>query len=146
MLLGKIQSDTIEERLGRIWQSNGAIYFISMRQLLESDRKLKTLLHVKYSLISVVDIENSDIEKAVKENRCVNQDAIFKEEMLFGEMMFNKLPNENYIGLTYYVTGYCCRSLVRSSKCEHCKHATDADISDTTKACCLKVRTNFSSN
>ena len=62
-LLGKIQSDMIKGRIGRIPQLGGANYFISTCQLLESDQKLKTLSLVKCSHISV-----SDIEKAVKEN------------------------------------------------------------------------------
>ena len=41
VLLRKIQSDSIEGRFGHIRQLSGANYFISMRQLLESDRKLR---------------------------------------------------------------------------------------------------------
>ena len=47
VLLGKIQSDTIEGRFGHIRQLSGANYYISMRQLLESDRKLRTLSLLK---------------------------------------------------------------------------------------------------
>ena len=43
VLLGKIQSDTLEGRFGHIRQLSGANYYISMRKLLESDRKLQTL-------------------------------------------------------------------------------------------------------
>lgn len=37
-------------------------------------------------------------------------------------------PSENDLAVTYYVTGYCCRSLVRPYKCSKCKEATVADI------------------
>ena len=128
VLLGKIKSDTIEGRFGRFRQLSGANYYISMRQLLESDRKLKTLLLVKYSNISV-----SEIEKAVQQNRAANQDSVLQAEMLYGYMRFNHLPDENDIGVIYYVTGYCCRSLVRSNKCEDCKQVTVAAVNDITE-------------
>ena len=51
VLLGKIQSDIIEERFGHIRQLSGANYYISMR--LETNRKLRTLSLLKYSQISV---------------------------------------------------------------------------------------------
>ena len=61
VLLGKIQFDTIEGRFGRICQLSGANYganyYISMRQLLESDRKLRTLSLVKYSRIFISHID-----------------------------------------------------------------------------------------
>ena len=64
VLLNKIQSDTIEGRFGRIRQLSGANYYISMRQLLESDRKLQTLLLVKYSRISISHI--NQVAKSTK--------------------------------------------------------------------------------
>ena len=57
VLLGKIQCDTIEGRFGRICQLSGANYYISMRQLLKSDRKLRTLSLVKFSRISTSHID-----------------------------------------------------------------------------------------
>jgi len=96
-----------------------------MRQLLESDRKLKTLSLVKYSRISV-----TDIEQAVKDNCTPNADSASKAELIYGDMQFNILPTENDVGVIYYVTGYCCRSLVKSNKCEQCKEATITDITE----------------
>ena len=95
-LLGKIQSNTIKGRLGRIHLLNGGNYYISMRQLLESDRKLRTLSLVKYSL------------------------------------QVNILPTDNDVVVIFYVTGYCCKSLVSRNKCAECKDATIAGINEAT--------------
>ena len=124
VLPGKIQADTIEGRFGHIRQLSGANYYISMRQLLESDRKLRTLSLVKHSKISL-----KHIEQAVQPKN-TDDELTIKAEMLFSDLQFNILPTENDLGVIYYVTGYCCRSLVRTNKCEKCKMATVADISD----------------
>ena len=123
VLLGKIQSDAIERRFGHIRQLSGANYFISMRQLLESDRKLRALSLVKYSHISV-----KDIEEAVQAKHSPDYETTSEAEVLYGDLQFNILPNKNDLGVIYYVTGYCCRSLVRTNKCEKCKEATISDV------------------
>ena len=124
-LLGKIQSHTIESRFGRTRQLNGANYFISERQLLESDRKLRTLSLVKYSYISM-----RDIGLAARASHTANHDSIAIAETLYNDIQFNILPTENDLGIIYYVTGYCCRSLVRCNKCDKCKKTTVSDVNN----------------
>ena len=126
VLLGKIQSDTIEGRFGHIRQLSGANYYISMRQLFESDRKLRTLSLLKYSRISV-----NQIEETVKSGEKTDDAVVVKAESLYGDLMFNIKPTDNDFGIIYYVTGYCCKSLVRSNKCERCKEVTTATVSDS---------------
>ena len=125
VLLGHIQSDTIEGRFGHIRQSSGANYFISMRQLYESDRKLRTLSLLKYSQISLREIE--DAAKA-REERTAIQEVIFRAESLYADMSFNIMPTENDVSVIFYVTGYCCRSLAKSNKCDSCKEVTIASV------------------
>ena len=69
VLLGHIQSDTIEGRFGHLRQLSGANYFVSMRQLYESDRKLRTLSLLKYSQIFLKEIE--DAAKAREERTAI---------------------------------------------------------------------------
>ena len=57
VLLGKIQSDMIERRFSRIRQLSGANYYISMRQLQESDRKIRSISLLKYSQIFIAEID-----------------------------------------------------------------------------------------
>ena len=127
VLLGKIQSDTIEGRFGRIRQLSGANYYISMRQLLETDRKLRTLSLVKYSRISI-----SHIDQVAKSTKNVENEVIAKAESLYGDLQFNILPTDNDVVVIFYVTGYCCKSLVSRNKCAECKDATIAGISEAT--------------
>ena len=128
VLLGKIQSDTIEKRFGHIRQLSGANYYISMRQLLESDRKLRTLSLLKYSRISV-----KEIDQAAKEahNPELKEGVTAKSESLYNNLQFKIAPTENDLAVIYYVTGYCCKSLVRSNRCDQCKQATMANINSS---------------
>ena len=124
-MLEHIQSDTIEGQFGHIRQLSGANYFISMRQLYESDRKLRTLSLLKYSQISLKEIE--DAAKA-REERTAIQEVIFRAESLYADMSFNIMPTENNVSVTFYVTGYCCRSLAKSNRCDSCKEITIASV------------------
>lgn len=123
VLPGKIQSDNIEGRFRRIRQLSGANYFISMRQLYESDRKLRAISLLKYSNISITDVEHE-----VKDKKTSNKEIITKAESIQAELLFNILPTDNDTAIIYYVTGYCCRSLVKNNKCNYCKQAMVATI------------------
>ena len=59
VLLGSLQSDALEARFGWLRQLSGANYYISMRQVLESDRKIRVLSLLKFSAISLNDIDDA---------------------------------------------------------------------------------------
>ena len=103
----------------------GKLYFISMRQLYESDRKLRTLSLLKYSQVSLKEIK--DAAKS-REERTAIQEVIFRAESLYADMSFNIMPTENDVSVTFYVTGYCCRSLAKSNRCDSCKDITIASV------------------
>ena len=126
VLLGKIQSDTLEGRFGHFRQLSGANYFISMRQLYESDRKLRALSLVKYSKISLKELDNATKAKVVDQTA---QDTLTKADTIAADLRLNIFPDENDAAIIYYVSGYCCRSLVNGNKCESCKETTVDGIS-----------------
>ena len=103
VLFGQIHSDTIVGRFGHIRQLSEANCFISIRQLYESDRQLRTLSLLKYSQISLKEIK--DVAKA-REDRTAIQEVIFRAESFFADMSFNIIPTENDVSVTFYVTGY----------------------------------------
>ena len=125
ILLGKIQSDNIESRFGHIRQLSGANYYLSMRQLLESDRKLRALSLIKYSKISV-----NQINEAAKTANNATQEVMSKAESLYGDLSLNIFPTKDDATVIFYVTGYCCRSLVRSNKCDKCREVTVAGVEE----------------
>ena len=48
---GHLQSDPIESRFGRYRQMSGANYYISVKQLIESEQKIKVVSLLKHSVI-----------------------------------------------------------------------------------------------
>ena len=98
VLLGHIQSDTIEIRFGHIRQLSGANCFISMRQLCESDRKLRTLSLLKCSQISLKEIKDA---AKTGEERTAIQEVIFRAESLYADMSFNTMPTENDVSVDF---------------------------------------------
>ena len=99
VLLGKIQSDMIERRFSRIPQLSGANCYVSMRQLQQSDRKIRSI-----SQISIAEID------IIVKTKCTSNDKLMDTaEALQAELLFNILPTENDAAVIFYVTGYCCK-------------------------------------
>ena len=59
VLLSHLQSEAIESRFGWLRQLSAASYFISMKQVLDSDRKIRALSLLKFSGLSVKDIDDA---------------------------------------------------------------------------------------
>ena len=126
VLLGKIQSHTIESRFGRIRQLSGANYFISKRQLLKSDRKLRTLSLVKYSHISV-----RDVGQAARASHTADHDSIailWKRFITIFSSISYQLKTISGLCITSLATAV--GSLVRCNKCGKCKKSTISDVNN----------------
>lgn len=117
VLLGQLQSDAIESRFGWLRQLSGANYFISMRQVLEGDRKIRALSLLKYSRLSLEDIDEA-IQTGVpvsKSTDNVTADAIAEA------LQCQKSPSTSELNIIFYVSGAIARSVVRTTRCQHCK-------------------------
>jgi len=99
-----------------------------MQQLYESDRKLRALSLVKYSKVSLKNIDSAS--KPVVEDQAA-QRVIIHADSIAAELNLNILPDENDASVIFYVSGYCCRSLVQTNKCESCKETTIANVDDS---------------
>ena len=112
-----------------------------MRQLQESDRKIRSISLLKYSQIFIAEIE------IIVKTKCTSNNKLMAiTEALQAELLFNILPTENDAAVIFYVTGYCCESMVKSTRCIKCKTATVATIAEfvtplTTTI--LNMQTNF---
>ena len=121
-----MESDSIESRSGHIRLLRGANYYISMRKLLKSNGKLRTLSLVIYSKISI-----EQIEEAAKTIPAVAHDVVSKAESPYGDLCLSTLPflpSENDAVVIFYVTGYCCRLLATLNRYEKCRKAKTADV------------------
>ena len=97
-LLEKIQSDMIERRFSRIRQLSGANYYISIRQPQESDRKTRLISLLKYSQISIAEIN------IIVKTKCTSNNKLMATvEASKAELLFNILPTENDAAVIFYV-------------------------------------------
>src|SRR6218665_2075370 len=100
-------------------QLSGANYYISMRQVLESDRKIRTVSLLKYSKVSL-----SDIDTAIQ---CVasapQSDANLLAEAIADSLTLNYEPTSSDANIILYISGAIARSIVRVTKCNFCKES-----------------------
>lgn len=111
VLTGYLQSDPLESRFGRYRQMSGGNFFISVKQIIESERKIRlsTILH--HSGISLDRINTSDD----------TSDAVEPSDTSFP---IDNLPTvqltESELQVIYYIAGYCAKRVQSNLKCTEC--------------------------
>ena len=119
VLLGSLQSDAIESRFGWLRQLSGANYFISTRQVLESDRKIRALSLLKFSGISLVEIDVVPESESYQSQSDDNKTA----DDILEAVKFCQFPSTSDANVIFYLSGYTCRSIIRTTKCDQCKES-----------------------
>lgn len=114
VLLGKFQTDSLEERFGKYRQLSGAQYHISIRQVFESERKLR-LQHI---------LELPEMEAAA--------DAVAVNDAALEEFDI-EVTDEDYdakaanLPAITYVAGYCAHAAFKKLSCMACKESLMLD-------------------
>lgn len=121
VLLGRLQSDALESRFGWLRQLAGANYFISMRQVVEGDRKIRALSLLKFSKVSL-----SELEVAVQPD-CTGSSSSSEidagADAIAAAVKFNVQPSMSDAHIIFYVSGAISRSIVAATKCDSCREA-----------------------
>lgn len=121
VLLGQISSDPIERRFGQYRQLAGANYFLSVRQFLEAEKKIRLNSLVRFSNLLMGEIK--DIYQEINEE---NRENIQKEAqtlLLSIEMESCEVKaGEGDEAVIYYVGGYIARGLLKKISCLSCQH------------------------
>ena len=97
VLLGKFSSDPIEKRFGQFRQLSGANFFISVRQLLDAEKRIRILSLIRDGKIGYIDIDNRLDDDMVSENATMDLKLEPISELHMSEVDRAKL---------YYVAGY----------------------------------------
>lgn len=131
VLTGKIQTDSLEARFGKYRQMAGSQYHISIRQLLECEKKLRLQSCVKLELLlnsNVIPLKHFDEEdfenfSSIKHNNDLKNLKISVDDNKIDKIK-PLLPVLTYLG------GYCSYSLIKKLKCDQCKDilVLDSDI------------------
>lgn len=134
VLLGQIQSDPIERRFGRIRQMSGANFFISVKQFLDSERKIKihSLLH--HTGLTIADLGKVQEKPASGDDDC---DTAAEEEVktLSQCVDFSMQLEENELNVTYMTGGYAARHVSRTSACADCSTLLTAQNAEDPLLC-----------
>jgi len=128
VLLGYLQSDPIESRFGWLRQLSGANYYISTKQALDSDRKIRAVSLLKFSNISLNEIDSTiQSTNPDTETHSATHDSV--ADQLNDKLTFNYSPTSSDLNIIYYISGYIARSVCRKTRCDHCSEAL-SDSSD----------------
>ena len=121
VLLGQLQSDALESRFGWLRQLSGANYYISVRQVVDSDRKIRAVSLLKFSNISLSDLDTATADNATAAAAASDIDAT--ADVIADVLTLNVEPSASDENIIYYVSGAIARSTVASTKCDHCRES-----------------------
>ncbi|KAG1670642.1 hypothetical protein GQR58_016742 [Nymphon striatum] len=115
ILLGKFQSDIIESRFGWYRQLSGANYFISVKQILESERKIKAASLLRFSGLSELNSACDDHPECELEQQEIDNFVCHLNDEGFVD---TDLGDRNAV---FYVAGALVRSIIRNNGCTSCR-------------------------
>jgi hypothetical protein len=120
VLLGRINSDIIERRFGRYRQLAGANYFLSVRQFLEAEKKIRIKCLVKFDKMALKDIT----KMFGASSETTETEIQSSSSLLLGVLTIDNLSRgfnaDGAEGVVFYIAGYIARSLLKKEKCDSC--------------------------
>ena len=128
VLLGKIQSDRLEGRFGKLRQLNGGNLFASVRQILEAERSLKI------KNLALLDLSLSEIRDLFQDSEAEHQSRVeasaekLLESVQTGQSIEVPTQLQNSVeNILFYVGGYFSRTISQQQNCQSCKKLLVSD-------------------
>lgn len=87
-----------------------------MRQVLEGDRKIRAVSLLKFSGISLADIDS-----AIQSEHDASVLDAAAADIIVNSLLFNQIPSTSDANILYYISGAIARSVVRVTKCDDCR-------------------------
>ena len=133
VLTGKFMSDPIEGRFGWYRQVNGGNFFMSVKQVLEAEKKIRSLSLLQHqALVSAVGMTDLDGVPLTESDISATEDVSWLIDFL-STISLDDL-SEVDANIAFFVSGYIARSVVRR-RCSGCmdllvKHDDAPQIQD----------------
>lgn len=123
VLPGKLLSDPIEGRFGWYRQVNGGNFYVSVKQILLAEKKIRCLsLFDQQTLLSATTM---DTDKLAIFNFPLSNipitDTLWLVEFFRSISLDDDVPISESV-VVYFVSGYIARSIIRRRKCLSCKN------------------------
>ncbi len=119
VLLGKFQSDPIEKRFSWLRQLSGGNFYISVRQLIQNEKKIRTSSLIKFSHCSLTEIRSLDQENQAE--KLSSKVATFCKLLLEGFSSFQAHFEPADAKAIFYVAGALVHSYLERCGCASCK-------------------------
>jgi len=119
VLSGQFQSDPIEKRFGYYRQLCGSNYFVSVRQILESEKGIRMKALVKHNNLNLAEIKEAfeDYDMKDEEAEEIGQELLDS----FGIEDIDCQCTKEEENILYYISGYIARRLRKDSQnCDEC--------------------------
>merc|ERR1719468_270308 len=112
-----ISSDPIERRFGWYRQLSGANYYLSVRQFLESEKKIRIQTLIKFGDLSFTDA--CEVLKSAQRVEDIEKEA--KNLLSLLEFDYGSEHDvEHEEGILFYIAGFLSRAEVKRLKCDSC--------------------------
>ena len=130
VMLGKFSSDAIEGRFGWYRQSCGGSYFISVRQILTSEKKIRVLSLMRSIQCAESDdregllssalriFKQSASDQNIPDEKTENHDSEWLSDRLC-DLSLEDMDSED-LPIIYRVAGYVGRTVARRRRCNDC--------------------------
>ena len=123
VLPGKFMSDPIEARFGWYRQLSGGNFYISVKQLFEAEKKIRTLTLLQQQLLLSASRLNEEYEESPHREASV---LIPSSEVSWLAEFLSPVSWEdigcNDANVVYFVSGYIGRSISRRRRCAACSN------------------------
>lgn len=142
LLTGKLMSDPLEGRFGWYRQTNGGNFFMSIKQLLEAEKKIRCLsLLQKEILENVSTIEKTSGPLLLAEAFLKDEEQMWLKEM-FANVSLDDMPEAD-ANVAFFVSGYVARSIVRRRKCSCCSKLLVKNIDSAEEQLEMSISGNY---
>lgn len=126
VLLGKFQTDPLEDRFGKYRQMAGGHYHISLRQLYETEKRLRiqSILTLQSRSFGPINVNKFyELPDYDPDENCSQKDfsqiKSLLSEILINDGHFQDI--KDVLPLITYLGGYCSYITLKNLKCEICK-------------------------
>ena len=115
-MLGKCQSDPIEGRFGRYRQLCGANFYVSVRQILESEQKIR-ILNLMEQHVDLRELRRSDDPDLTDD---VEVPEWLHNLLLQIDVLAFETIDSDILNVLFFIAGYIARSVTHANKCSSC--------------------------
>ena len=120
LLTGKVMSDPLEARFGWYRQANGGNFFMSVKQLLFAEKKIRCLSLLQQNALCIATGAKPCVSEDMQASSAISPCNFMWLADFMKNVNLDEMPQGD-ADISYFVGGYIARSIVRRRKCSFYK-------------------------